>query len=357
MFEPQPGMRVVVRYSDGGQLTDALGHVLAADADSVTVDSKRGPVRIERASIELAHEIPPAPQRPGPVHSTVSAADLRRISAQVWLPGESVWLNRDAVAEELTSDEGAVSAVESGWLLRAAAGADARANSALVLTDPQVPAEEALGAVEKWYIDRGLPPALQIFSGEAGGELDSASAQVSQLLRPAGFSPSDTWLTMTAPAREVAGAAQPPEGLEIVQSDQAHAVHLAAWGHDDTEDMRALLHSAPQVIFLSAVALHPDGSKSLVGTVRLAIASKWGWLDNLVVNPQLRRRGAGKALVQAAARLAAVQGIRSIGCDVLAANEEATALLAGLGFKEHHRFWFAVQEAAAGGNAEQPAGA
>ena len=177
MFEPQPGMRVVVRYSDGGQLTDALGHVLAADADSVTVDSKRGPVRIER---------------------------------------------------------------------------------------------------------------------EAGGELDSASAQVSQLLRPADFSPSDTWLTMTAPAREVAGAAQPPQGLEIVQSDQAHAVHLAAWGHDDTEDMRALLHSAPQVIFLSAVALHPDGSKSLVGTVRLAIASKWGWLDNLVVNPQLRRSRASR---------------------------------------------------------------
>ena len=68
MFEPQPGMRVVVRYSDGGQLTDALGHVLAADADSVTVDSKRGPVRIERASIELAHEIPPAPQRLSLIH-------------------------------------------------------------------------------------------------------------------------------------------------------------------------------------------------------------------------------------------------------------------------------------------------
>ncbi|OFL65252.1 N-acetyltransferase [Brevibacterium sp. HMSC063G07] len=347
MFEPQPGMRVVIRYSDGGQLTDALGSVLAADADSVTVDSKRGPVRIDRSSIELAHEIPPAPQRPGPVHSTVSTADLRRISAQVWLPGETVWLNRDAVAEELSSDEGAQSAVESGWLLRAAPGADARANSALVLTDPQFPAEEALGAVQKWYADRDLHPALQIFSAGAQGELDSASAQVSQLLRPAGFTPSDTWITMTAPAREAAGAAQPPQGLEIVQSDRAHAVHLSAWGHDDTEDVRALVHSAPQVIILSAVAVHPDGSKSLVGAVRLAVASKWGWLDNLVVNPQLRRRGAGRALVQAAARLAAVQGIRSLGCDVPAANEDATALLSSLGFAEHHRFWFAVQNDAA----------
>lgn len=344
MFEPQPGMRVVIRYSDDGQLTDALGTVLAADADSVTVDSKRGPVRIERSAIELAHEIPPAPQRPGPVHETVSAADLRRISAQVWLPGESVWLNRDNVADELTSDGEASGEVESGWLLRAAPGAGLAANSALVLSDPQIPVDEALKAAEKWYADRGLPPALQIFSAEAAGSLDSASAEVSQILRPSGFAPSGPVLTLTAPAREVAGASEPPQGLQIVQSDEVHAVHLAAWGRADDEQFARLLYSAPQAIFLSAVASHPDGSRSLVGTVRLAIASKWGWIDNLVVNPQLRRRGAGRALVQAAARLASVQGIRSIGCDVPAADDEAAALFAGLGFAEHHRFWFAVRE-------------
>jgi hypothetical protein len=59
---PEPGHRVVVRYIlPTGQATDALGELLSTDAETVTVDGKRGVESIPRGAIIAAKEVPPAP--------------------------------------------------------------------------------------------------------------------------------------------------------------------------------------------------------------------------------------------------------------------------------------------------------
>ncbi|MGN8553715.1 UNVERIFIED_CONTAM: hypothetical protein OHV15_14135 [Microbacterium sp. SLM126] len=59
---PEPGHRVVVRYMlPTGQATDALGELLSTDAETVTVDGKRGIERIPRDAIIAAKEVPPPP--------------------------------------------------------------------------------------------------------------------------------------------------------------------------------------------------------------------------------------------------------------------------------------------------------
>jgi len=59
---PAPGHRVVVRYLlPSGQATDALGELLSVDADTVTVDGKRGIERIAVRDIVAAKEVPPPP--------------------------------------------------------------------------------------------------------------------------------------------------------------------------------------------------------------------------------------------------------------------------------------------------------
>ena len=68
---PQPGSRVVVRYIlRTGQATDALGMLLSTDAETITVDGKRGVERIPRGAIIAAKEVPPPPaprpRRTGP---------------------------------------------------------------------------------------------------------------------------------------------------------------------------------------------------------------------------------------------------------------------------------------------------
>lgn len=59
---PEPGHRVVVRYIlPTGQATDALGELLSTDAETITVDGKRGVERILRGAIIAAKEVPPPP--------------------------------------------------------------------------------------------------------------------------------------------------------------------------------------------------------------------------------------------------------------------------------------------------------
>ncbi len=59
------GTRVVVRFliEEGERATDVVGPLLERDddLDTVTVDSRRGPVVVELAQVVLAKPVPPAP--------------------------------------------------------------------------------------------------------------------------------------------------------------------------------------------------------------------------------------------------------------------------------------------------------
>ena len=344
MFEPRPGMRVVVRYTAGGETTDALGEVAAADAQTVAVITKSGRVDIDRDTIVLAHEIPPAPTRSGSLHTVVSALDLRRIAAAVWMPPERAWLHKDNLAAELA---GAEPTVQTGWLLRVApelTGTSwtlAQTNCAAPLGDPEVEADAALELAQQWLTDRGVAPHVQIFSAAQTTELDPVCAPVAGILRANGYVPGLPVLALTAATSLAAGGAGVPAGLTIVHSEQAAGVHLSLWGHEPGSAIAGLIAGADNVRIISAVAQHADGSKTLVGVARMTIAMKWAVLSHLVVAPDLRRRGAGRALVQAAARLAAAQGIRSVLAEVPAENSAALGLAQALGFSEHHRVWYA----------------
>lgn len=56
------------------------------------------------------------------------------------------------------------------------------------------------------------------------------------------------------------------------------------------------------------------------------------WLEDLYVEPDARRGGLGRALVQASVASARARGCRRVELDVSEANEAALALYSGLGF-------------------------
>lgn len=353
MLEPQIGMRLVVRKRIPGGSTDVLGHVERITDDGVELATPDGTHHIARADVELIHELPPAPKSAGKLHTIVSAADLRRVSAATWLPADIAWLNADNLRAEASGAAGEsgvedASTVQTGWLLRAAAGVSKRANSALPLPGAGFDPDRLVDLTGQWYAERGLPAQVQIYSAAHTNALDEACAPLAPVFQREGFTASDATLALTAATGEVAaGPAQVPAGLEIVLADSAHAVHLTAWGFpDDTPEARQyaeLVSSPSDFTVLSAIAHHPDGSKTLVGAARLAVAMKWAVVSNLAVDPTLRRRGAGAALVRAAANIASRRGIRSIMAEVAAGNEPSRSLFDRLGFTEHHRYWYATQ--------------
>lgn len=66
------GRRVVLRYRidrssspHGEGATDALGTVVATDARTVTVMTRRGEDVVARSAVIAAKEVPPPPMRPG----------------------------------------------------------------------------------------------------------------------------------------------------------------------------------------------------------------------------------------------------------------------------------------------------
>jgi len=344
----RPGIRVVLRYRDGDGATDALGTIEDVTEDTVTVGTKRGAAIVRRDAILLAHEVPPAPVRTGPPHEVVSAVDLRRISAAAWLPPQSTWLHSDNVRAEAA---GATDFVQAGWLLRAERESSSeRANSALPLDDPGMPVAQALDAVETWYLAREARPAVQIFSTDPSATLDPACAELGPLLRERGYEPSPPTLLLTGATREAAaGATRAADaalpGLTIEVTDAPTADYVAALGypadHPEHAAHARLLASGEQVQFLTAWARHPDGSRSPVAACRLAEVSRWAVVTNLVTQPALRRRGAGRAIVRAALATAAGRGVRSFLADVEADNAASVALFESLGARVAQRSWYA----------------
>jgi ribosomal protein S18 acetylase RimI-like enzyme len=349
-MELREGMRVVIRYRSGEGATDALGTVEAADASSVTVSTKRGSAVIPRADILLAHEVPPAPVRTGRPHQVLSASSLRLVSAGAWLPAGSTWLHADNVRAELSESD---DFVQTGWLLRSSPEAGSRrANSALPIASPGMPAAQALDACEAWYAERGQPPVVQIYSADASSTLAEECRELGPLLRERGYTPSAATLVLTGSTREAAaGATRAADaalpGLSIEVSDTASEQYITALGHGPDSPGReayaALVRGGEQVQFVTALAHHPDGSTTPVAHCRMAEVNRWAVVTNLITRPDLRRRGAGRAVVRAALATASGRGVRSYLADVEADNAASLGLFESLGATVSQRSWYAAR--------------
>ncbi len=75
-----------------------------------------------------------------------------------------------------------------------------------------------------------------------------------------------------------------------------------------------------------------------------AYADDWVGFRSIEVDPARRREGLGRAVMAALLEWGAEQGAATAYLQVLADNESALALYAGLGFREHHRYRYLALE-------------
>ena len=356
MDDLQPGKRVVVRYSleagESHSTSDALGVVNNVDDASVEIETKRGPIRIARDQIMLVHEVPPAPTRTGKTHEIISAVDLRRISAAAWLPHDISWLHVENLRNEAADTPMDVDLLQKGWLLRNSDSVTRRANSCLPVTGTGMAWEQTLDAVEAWYAAREKPSCVQIYSADDSSTLAPECAGLAPLLSARGYSPSEAVFLLTgATAEAAAGAHQPGDaaapGLSIDVSEAPTTLHYAAWTNErdpgSEEAFHSLVEAADPCQFITAYADHPDGSRTMVASCRVVERNKWGVVSNLVTHPDLRRRGAGRSVIRAAAALLSQRGVRSYLVDVGADNEASLSLFTSLGATVRHRSWYAAR--------------
>ena len=324
---PRVGARVVVRHRlpevdprTGANLTDVVGDLVETDAASLVVRTRRGVVTVPRSLVTALKEIPPTPSRRGSPHRALSIEDLQRVMVGAW----------PAMETERLGD----------WVLRASRGFTQRANSVVTAGSPELPLPDALDAVERWYAARDLPANLTI-AGPVG--FDPASDLVGAEALRRGYRGRVATVTLTAPTRLI--ALQPPQrGVH-----QVAGAHEVAVGRDLTDDWfaayrtyrpvddhaaRAVLTGSPDQVF----ATTRDAGGRVVGIGRLGLASAWGGIATMWVEPAMRRRGIADAMLTALARAADDAGVASLHLQTDSDNDPALAVYEQRGFDRHHEY-------------------
>lgn len=321
------GMRAVVRHRIEHGVTDALGYVLAIDADTVTVQTRRGVTKVARAAVVAAKEVPPPPSRRGAPHLAISMEELERIMVQGWQPVESAELG--------------------DWLLRASAGFTGRANSVLPLGNPGVPLSEAVDRAEKWYDERGLRRVFSLF-GPTGFTIDDDSLGRELLRR--GYEPFNNSVVLTADTTVLAPEVPHLPGARVRLESSLSPSWWEAWVAWDARfapaeeaDVppavaRAVLSGSPEQLFASV-----EVGEALIGVARIAFAQDWAGVSALHVAPDHRRVGVALQIMGALADASRTRGIPSMYLQVARANSAAWRLYERLGFSIHHEYLYLGQ--------------
>ncbi|HEY8881843.1 MAG TPA: GNAT family N-acetyltransferase [Dermatophilaceae bacterium] len=318
----RPGMRAVVRRRLEHGVTDALGDLVAMDANTVSILTRRGLVVIDRTAVVAAKEVPPKPIRRGAAHLAISMHDLERIMVDGWPPVER---------EEL-----------SGWLLRAAAGFTGRANSVLPLGDPGMAVSDAVDRCESWYDERGLRHLFSVF-GPMGFAVDDDPLGRELLDRD--YEPTNNALVLTAAVATLPPEAPHDPGARVQLESSPSQPWWDTWAAWDTRvapadeanvaaaAARTVMTGSPDQLFAS---LERDGA--VIGVARVAFAHAWAGVFALHVAPEHRRTGVALQLMGALADAARTRGIPSMYLQVTQANSPARSLYERLGFSVHHEY-------------------
>jgi GNAT superfamily N-acetyltransferase len=333
------GKRVSVRrlltVVDGRPtFTDTVGLLESWDAGVVSVTRRTGEtVHIAESSLVAGKVVPPAPARRAPRVPVFSGTPGEPETGtpgepRAGTPGEFPSVTPEEMPSVTPDELEAVAsrawpATETAplgeWTLRAAGGFTRRANSVLAAGDPGVPLPEALATVTAWYRQRGTTPYLQLpGSSPYAAELDRLgwAAETRTLLRTAPLAP----LTRL------------PDAAGIVLSRTPSAGWVAAYHRtgDLADQALKVVSGGPSVWFATA--------PGAIG--RAVVDGPWVLFGAVEVAPAHRRRGLATAVMGALARRAAEEGATAAYLQVEADNEAARALYDGMGFTDHHTYYY-----------------
>jgi len=233
----------------------------------------------------------------------------------------------------LTSWPSLQHALYDGWLLRYADGYTKRANSVNALYGSSLDVGKKISHCESAYRARGLPPIFRVtpFSQPAG--LDEALAS-------RGYARFDHSLVLYR-----AIGAQRPAGPS---DDVWFAPHIDEWlphywrlnetpaPSQDTH--RALLEASPSQLVPICHLAQGEIVSCALGIVEQGFVG----LYDMVTAPEVRRHGHATRLIQGILYWAHMAGARHAYLQVVAANEAARALYAGLGYGECYDYWYRV---------------
>jgi ribosomal protein S18 acetylase RimI-like enzyme len=102
-------------------------------------------------------------------------------------------------------------------------------------------------------------------------------------------------------------------------------------------------HNAPDIVIPKKLAVQPElffvaeDDGQIAGTIMAGYDGHRGWLYTVAVDPKLRRRGLGTALVRHAERALQALGCPKVNLQVRASNAEVVAFYQAVGYSVEER--------------------
>lgn len=221
------------------------------------------------------------------------------------------------------------------WILREAGGFTRRANSCLTIGDPGMPLDQAIDRAEAWYRSREIQPCLKIVPG--------VTDPLDGILEARGWSIATPSLVMTRRlGKDLQGIPSEVAVSAIPDSDWLRTVSL--WDGEDTNKSRRHAELAMRVH--SGGFLRWTTPEGILAVGLVSMDGMDSFLYDVVVHPERRGRGIGRAFCNAAMSWAASCGTRTMALQVLESNLVARRLYESLGFAEHHTYHYRVAAAA-----------
>ncbi len=306
---PQIGTRIVVRSLIGGvgptggpAMTDTVGRVVSADAESMVVERRDGTVHeVSLAEVVTWKRVPDRPLRRRRAID-VGVGDLTGITSRGWPPIESQMLGQ--------------------WELRFAGGFTGRANSAAAVGSPGTDVDAALRTVQAWYADRAAPALAQVVTGSP---LEPAFVS-------AGWAPGNgahSGAVVQVADLDPTYDRDPDVEIRTTLTDE----WLALYGRVD-EDMsaaRAVIAGPERVGFAQL-------GDPVEAIARVVVTGEWAGLSAVEVLPHRRREGIATRLVSTALAWAVDHGADKAYLQTMRSNTSALALYEPFGFVDHHDY-------------------
>jgi N-acetylglutamate synthase len=297
------GARVSLRFRIGDRegrplYTDAVGTLSDGGEGAVVVDTRRGPVRVDRAAVVALRVVPPAPARRA---SWSAVARLENLCADAW----------PALVDEPLG----------AWRLRAADGFSNRSNSTLAVGDPGVPMPAALDRVRAFAADHDLPPRLQTPIGSPWSRRAQEAGWVLEAEHAAGAEVAVLVTDLTA-----------GEPVELPAEPSADWWSVGGGPRGETE--RAVVTGTGVVGF---------GREGRVGAIRAVVVQDHLYLSRLETVPEARRTGVATRLTATACAWGHAHGARWGVLQVALDNAAALAFYERAGWREHHRYHYLVE--------------
>lgn len=223
-----------------------------------------------------------------------------------------------------------------GWRLLAEDGHTGRTNAVWPLRwTGEVTLGEAVEAAEAWYAARGLAAVFKLSDGA------TAPSDLASVLADRGYAPQTETLVMARPALPAPkqSSGRPMVALSAYPQEAFDAVLAAtAQSAEELAERRAIAARVPRPRAYATLAV--EGRPRAVGLTALATDSYAG-IFAMRTAPGFRRRGLGRAVLDALAGFAADHGAHWLFLQVEAANAPALSLYRRAGFVTSYayRFW------------------